>query len=83
MAILNKGIAHMTGKLSPNFLAVCKPNYTDAAIVFTREICTGMFGKFEFWPWSWSKFFDYMTMTPWLAVPRPQFDQFVFMTAIL
>ena len=45
MAILNKGIAHMVGKLSPNFLAVCKPNYTemDGANVFTRKICTGMF----------------------------------------
>ena len=42
MAILNKGVAHMVGKLSPNFLSVCKPNYTSGALVFTRHVCSGM-----------------------------------------
>ncbi|XP_063689770.1 phospholipid phosphatase 2-like [Bolinopsis microptera] len=41
MAILNKGVAHMVGKLSPNFLSVCKPNYTSGALVFTRRVCSG------------------------------------------
>ena len=42
MAIFNKVVAHVVGRLSPNFLAVCEPNYTEGALVFTRHICTGM-----------------------------------------
>ena len=42
MGLLNKGVAHMVGRLSPNFLDVCKPDYSEETSVFTRHMCTGV-----------------------------------------